>query len=419
MTSILAIAYCLTAPALPAQTPLVEKLPLQAAGFELFWEAKLPLESGDIVENAYLVDEALYVTTDLGDVFALKADVGLLRWGFNLTEPDYRIFKPTHVVVQGNTGPVIFPTVTDVAVFDRFSGEQIQRFRPEFPSGSAAVAYNNTLLIGSSNGRVYSMVFNHPTVAQPFKRWDVMAGGPVTAAPLLYDRGWLLFASQSGRVFSCVAANKKLNWSYKTGGPVLADPAVDPTGIYVASTDRSLYKLNRNTGTPIWRSCFPDALRESPVVLGDTVYQYCDDNGLTAVNAADGTERWRSEKAVTIAAHTAGGDVLFTRDHRLEIVDPTTGEVGASISAPQVKMAIPNLTGDAVYLFGADGRVLCLRLDDVPYLRRQQVSAACDQLNRPPTTKKPRRIKLQKPNDYDPIGDDPLRSKRDRNKKKP
>jgi len=137
------------------------------------------------------------------------------------------------------------------------------------------------------------------------------------------------------------------------------------------------------------------------------------------VNAADGTERWRSEKAVTIAAHTAGGDVLFTRDHRLEIVDPTTGEVGASISAPQVKMAIPNLTGDAVYLFGADGRVLCLRLDDVPYLRRQQVSAARDQLNRPPSTKKPRRIKLQKPNDYDPIGDDPLRSKRDRNKKKP
>ncbi len=418
MTSILAIAYCLTASVIsaPIQTPLVEKLPLQAAGFKTFWEANLPIESGDSVESAYLVDEALYVTTDLGDIFALKADVGLLRWGFNLTEPDYRIFKPTHVVQQGDTGSVIFPTVTDIVVFDRFSGEQLQRFRPEFPSGSPAVAFNNNLLLGSSNGKVYSLVFNHPTIDQPFKRWEVMAGGPVTAAPLLYDRGWLLFASQSGRVFSCVAANKKLNWSYNTGGPILAGPAVDPTGIYVASTDRSLYKLDRNTGTPLWRSRFPGALRESPVARGDTVFQYCADNGLTAIDAATGEERWNNAEAVNVASHTEGGDVLFTRDHRIEIVDPKTGDVGASISAPGVQFTIPNNGGDAVYLFGSDGRVLCLRLDDVPFLRRQQVSAARDQLNQTPTNKKPRRVKHEIPNTDDPVGDDPLRSKRDTKK---
>lgn len=418
MTSILAIGYCLTVSALsaPAQTPLVERLPLQAAGFKVFWEATLPLVSGDTVESVYLVDEALYVTSDLGDVFSLKADVGLLRWGLHLTAPDYRIFQPTHVITRSNTGPVVFPTVTDVVVLDRFSGEQLERFRPKFAAGSSAVAYNRSLLMGSSNGRFYSLVFNHPSIAQPYMRWEVVVGGPVTAAPLLYDRGWLLFASQSGTIFSCVAADKKLNWSYKTGGPILAGPTVDPTGVYVASVDRSLYKLHRSTGVPLWRSRFPGALRDSPVVIGDTVYQYCVDNGLTALNSADGTERWRHATAVTIASHTANADVLFTRDRRIEIVDPATGEIGASISAPQVKMTLSNLDGDAVYLFSADGRVLSLRLDDVPYLRRQQVAAAREQLNQTPTGKKPRRVKRQKPKIDDPVGDDPLRSKRDRDK---
>ena len=128
--------------------------------------------------------------------------------------------------------------------------EQLERFRPQFPAGSSAVAYNNSLLIGSSNGKFYSLLFNHPRLKEPIKRWEVLAGGPVTAAPLLYDRGWLLFASQTGRIFSCGASDKRLNWSYNTGGPILAGPTVDPTGVYVASMDRSLYKLHRTTGTP-------------------------------------------------------------------------------------------------------------------------------------------------------------------------
>jgi len=418
MTSILAIGFCLTAGVLsaPVQTPLVERIPLEAAGFEIFWEAHLPLEKGDTVREAFLVDEAIYVTTDLGDVFSLKADVGLLRWGFNLTEPNYRIFRPTHVVAKGSAGPVVFPTVRDIAVFDRFSGEQLERFRPEFSTGSSAVAYDHRLFIGSTNGRFYSLVFNSPRLAQPIKHWEVMAGGPVTAAPLLYGRGWLLFASQSGTVFSCVADNKKLNWYYKTGGEILADLAVDSSGVYVASLDRSLYKLDRATGIPLWRSRFPGSLRERPVAIGDTVYQYCEENGLTALNTKDGTHRWVHATARTIASHSAEGDVLWTREHRIEIVDPKTGEVGDSIFAPQVQMTISNSANDAVYLFAADGRVLCLRIGDVPYLRRQQVSAAREMLNQTPTGRKPRRISTRRPGVEDPIGDDPLRSKRDRGK---
>ena len=394
--------------------PLVDAAQLQQAGFVKFWQARLPLVDGDTIEEGFVVDEAVYVTTDFGNLYALTADAGLLRWSANLTEPDYRIFPPTHVLPVDGAGPVVIPTTTEVFVFDRFSGNELERFAPEFATGSAAVAFNHHLLMGSSDGRFYSLVFNHPKLDKPIKRWEVMALGPVTASPVLYGGGQLLFASQSGRVFSCRASDKSFNWSYSTGGPIVADPVVDSTGAYVASTDRALYKLNHYTGMELWRVRFPRPLNEGPTVIAGTVYQYCDGQGLTALKADDGSEMWRHGSGRTLAAHSSVGDVVFAPGGRVDVLDHETGIVRASIDAPRVFKAIRNPLDDAVFLLGRDGRVLCIRLDSVPYLRRQQVTAARRRLNSPPPDesariKRPRTPKKKK----DPLENDPLRSRRD------
>lgn len=396
-----------------ADSPLVSEAALQQAGFIKFWEAQVPLVDGDTISDAYLVDEALYVVSTRGSIFSLKADVGLLRWGAKLTEADYRIYPPAHL--QEGDGFVVVPTTTAVFIYDRFSGDLKHRFKPEFAIGSAAVGVGNNLFMGGADGKFYSLKVDPQFPERPIKRWEVLAGGPVTATPVLYDRDTLLFASQGGSVFSCLAGDKTLRWSYRTQGAINGDPAVDDSGVYVASTDRSLYKLHGGIGKVLWRARFPRPLTEGPTVAAQTVYQYCPDHGLTTLDAMSGREKWRMEDGRTLAAHSPNGDVVFSTGNLLRVVHHEKGEVLATIEVPSVFKAVSNTQDGAEYLLGREGRVLCTRLDDAPYLRRQQVMAARQQLNQPPVDESKSREQLPKPfvPQPDPTEDDPLRSKKD------
>ncbi|MEK6798277.1 MAG: PQQ-binding-like beta-propeller repeat protein [Planctomycetota bacterium] len=392
---------------------LIDEGQLHQAGLVKFWEAKLPLAPGDTVDAGYLVDEALYVTSDFGKIFALKADVGLLRWGVELTAPDFRILPPTHVLTADGAGPVVIPTTTGTFVLDRFTGEQLQRFSPEFAVSSPAVAFDRHLLMGGADSRFYSLVFNDPRMDRPIKRWDVLVKGPVTASPVLFDDGSLLLASTAGVVIACGARDKAFLWSYETGGPLLADPAVDATGAYVAGMDRSLYKLDKASGNVLWRVRFPRSLDVGPVVLDDTVFQYCSGHGLTALAVDNGTERWRNPSAVALAGHSEAGDVLLRDDHRIETVEHATGKSRGIADSPGVRKAVVNTIDDSAYFLGDGGRVICLRLDRVPYLRRQQITAARQQLNASPVDASTT-TKIEKP--LKPVLDeerDPLRSPSD------
>ena len=398
-----------------AGSPLVSEAALQQAGFIKFWEAQVPLVADDTIRDAYLVDEALYVVSTGGSIFSLKADVGLLRWGAKLTEADYRIYPPAHLREGDGGGPVVVPTTTAVFIYDRFSGDLKYRFKPEFAIGSAAVGVGNSLFMGGADGKFYSLRFDSRYPERPIKRWEVLAGGPVTATPVLYDRDTLLFASQGGKVFSCLAGDKTLRWSFRTEGAINGDPAVDDSGVYIASTDRSLYKLHGGIGTVLWRARFPRPLTEGPAVVAQTVYQFCPDHGLTVLDAMSGREKWRMEDGRSLAAHSPNGDVVFSTSNLLRVVHHENGEVLATVETPSVFKAVSNSRDGSVYLLGRDGRILCTRLDDVPYLRRQQVMAARQQLNRPPVdeSKSPERLPKPFVPQPDPTEDDPLRSKKD------
>jgi outer membrane protein assembly factor BamB len=213
---------------------------------------------------------------------------------------------------------------------------------------------------------------------------------------------------------SCQSQNKAYNWSYETGGPILGDPVVDSTGIYVASLDRSLYKLNKNTGWPLWRVRFPKPLETGPVAAGNTVYQFCIGQGITALDSSSGKELWRHAEATAFASHNEAGDVLLTAKRTLDVVDPATGQVRASVSAPAVLKSVVNPYSPAVYLLGTEGRVLAVQLDSVPYLRRQQIMAARRNLNQPPS-KESALIRAERAaeEEPDPLENDPLRSRRD------
>lgn len=411
-TLMLLAALSLISPAVRAQSAARPAVSMAEGGFKTFWEARLPLAPGETVKQGYLRDDAVYVSTSGGTLFALHAETGLLRWGEILTEAAYTIFPPSHIYAADGRGPVVIPTTNQVYVKDRYSGKDMVRFRADFPIGSGAVGFPGALLMGSSNGRIYSLAWDPLRPAEPVKRWEVDTGGPISATPVLYSPKSLLIASQSGDVFSCMADNKVLIWQFKAGGPILGNPVVDEHGAYIPSMDRSLYKLQAHQGGILWRARFPDPLRTGPVVVDENVYQFTPSQGITALDADSGTEKWSHRGATQFLAQSKSGVVLLAGADRMVMVDPKSGSVKSTIMIPSVVGGLENAVSDSVFLLGATGRVTCLRPDKVPYLREQQVEMAKETLNNPPpvggTAEPPPRPRPTPPRE------DPFRSRHDR-----
>ena len=410
-------ALCALAFAGPtAADPLLTDARLQAAGLTRFWDAQLPLKPHDSVKEGHLVDEALYIITEGGTIFAVQADVGLIRWAEKLTVEDFEVYRPAHLRRTDGRGPVVILTTTSVFVFDRFNGDLIRTFTPEFDLGSPPAGVDNLVFLGSADGRVYSLLLRGSQSSRPVSLWEVWTGGPVTAAPVLYADNRLLLASEGGRLFSCYASDKTFAWGFTTGGPIRGAPAVDESGVYVASADRSLYKVDRDSGTMIWRRRFPCQLVEGPVVTAHTVFQYCESDGLSAIDADAGVQKWRLPAGRALAAHAEGRDVVFTQNQRMLILNHDTGEVLHGFDIHFAAGAVTNTRNEAVYLLGRDGRILCARPVGVPYLRRQDVTAARDRLNLPPldSTEAGQGVRTETSKASDAISSDPLRSRRDR-----
>jgi outer membrane protein assembly factor BamB len=159
--------------------------------------------------------------------------------------------------------------------------------------------------------------------------------GAVSAAPALWEDA-VYFASEGGDVYAVTAASRDSIWPlpggvFKTGGPIVADLAVDADALYVASTDNKLYALNRNNGTIRWQYFASSALRASPTATSDTVYQFVPGTGLVAIDKSSGDynrkPRWVAQDATQFLAQDERNAYVRRKDNRIEARDRKTGEV--------------------------------------------------------------------------------------------
>lgn len=386
---------------------------LRALGLTAYWTARIPVGEGDDIRGVYLADDHVYVTTEYGTVFALQAEMGLLRWAEQIGSHHETILPPRGVVADGADGPVIVASTTAIRVMDRIRGDVLATLRVPYPLGGAVVGVGRRLYFGGSDARFYSLIWSREGGGAWRREWEVMAGGAVQAAPVYLDDGRMIYANLKGAVVCFHTEDKALDWMYETGAAVVGDPAADQSGVYVASMDRSLYKLDIETGEVLWRARCERPLNTGPALRLHTVYQYVEGAGLLALDAHSGREMWRQAEGRRFLASSGLRDYLWVGDDRVEAVHHETGKTIASARTNAPCIPLTNTISDAVYLVGRDGRVLCARSEKAPFLRKGEVAAAADRLNIAPRAREEEAV--APPGEKSDRGDDedPLRSRRD------
>lgn len=405
------------APLASADAPIGSR-DLDRLGYTKQWELQLDIGRG-AVKQAYLLDDTLYVVTDEGDVHAIQAGVGLSRWSQNLTSSVYPIYAPSHFFGAGDRPLVVFATGPRTVIIDRYAGDIVADMPLNKAIAGAAVADAENLYFGSNDGHFYAMIWSDPRSSTAVFRWRVIAGGPVTASPVLVNEGKdVVFASQGGSVYNCTTGFKILNWSYATEGPIVCDFVAQPSGTYVASTDRSLYKLETASGALRWRARFHEPLQNAPVVSGETVLQPTAREGLVALNDDNGERLWNVADADGFLCRNLDQFVLSSGKTGLLVVDAESGEQQSSLTMTGSVIGVPNHEDDAVYLVTPRGSVMCAKPVGTPRLTPEDVALARRGLHKAVRSAPAEEPAVEKEEEHrrsDMVDmDDPLRSPSDR-----
>jgi len=171
-------------------------------------------------------------------------------------------------------------------------------------------------------------------------------------------------------------------WQHGAGN-WFAHPLVMESGtVYALAWDGHLYALDLESGALLWERTgershgftTPPAVANGAVYLGSRLYRSEGEErmpgyGMVALNAVDGTERWRfcTVKHIFTPPAVAEGYVFFgANDGSLYAIDADLGQLAWQVQVTSRAVTLPRVAGDLVCFGGRDGIVHAVRWREVP-----------------------------------------------------
>ncbi|WP_435179032.1 PQQ-binding-like beta-propeller repeat protein [Halorussus sp. AFM4] len=245
-----------------------------------------------------------------GGLSLLGRQFGVERWHGPGGEPDVSVFgAPTAtppVAVDGTVYAAI-PRTEHVVALDASSGRERWRASPGDELHRPAVR----------DGRLYAVNWPHRATA-----YDAGDGGqlwqtdlvdqmvlPPTATP-----GGVVVPQRTG-ISALDAEDGSVRWRFDHDGNATEGAAAVAEGTVYVQSDRedgTLHALDLETGDERWSA--PISGDATPVVADGVVYAraYSD---LVAVDASDGTVRWRYDSKLPLSTPAVGDGVVYAVSH--------------------------------------------------------------------------------------------------------
>jgi outer membrane protein assembly factor BamB len=281
---------------------------------------------------------SLYVTTGAGEVLALDAATGALRWRARLG--------------SAISGP---PTADAARVY------AIGR------NGSAAA-------LDASNGRILWQIESAPR-----------AGGMLGAGAAALDGAGAVYLPFSGGQIEAVGTDGATKWraavagqrlgrAYAAFGDITGDPVLAGGRLFVGTAGGRMAAFDAATGEAIWSA--PEGALNAPLVVGGSVFVVNDEARLVRMDAATGEVIWaqtmpyfekdRPRRLKAITAHygpvLAGGRlVVASGDGALRLFDPASGALLGQSEIPGGAASPPALLGGALLVMGGNGQLHAFR----------------------------------------------------------
>lgn len=274
-------------------------------------------------------DGVLWVGTSTGEVLAVSASDGVVRWSISV-------------------------------------GMGVR--------SSPAITSNGVVVVGGGDGKLYGLANGDHFVIEDDAGNDAEASplpakvvfslhlGPVTSSPVIGGDGTIYVGATDGKLVAVAGDGSAVKWSAVTNDTLGSSPAMGQDGtIYVGSSDHHLYAI-ADGGRTKWALDLGSAVRSSPVVGGDgTVYAGTENGTLHAVDPF-GKVRWVYATGGAITGSAVHGDTVYVGSedrslHAVSVVEGSRRWAYATLGA----VATPVIGSDGViYVASTDAHLYAI-----------------------------------------------------------
>ncbi len=238
-----------------------------------------------------VTEDVVYVGGYDHKVYALNRDNGQVIW-INEDSPS-RIIGGL-VVAQGKV--LVGRGDHGLMALNQLTGEQVWMAETGQGVWARPLVVGDVVYITSLDKHIYAL-----NLATGAELWRQDLKGAIAGTPA-YGDGVLYVGTFSQEVYALNATDGSVLATFAAGNWVWGGPALADGVLYVGDMDGNLFALQAPMLTPIWqRQVAREAIRSTPLVVGDLVVVGSRDDNVYAVNRTNGTPVWQQ---------TAGGDVL-------------------------------------------------------------------------------------------------------------
>lgn len=321
---------CLCVPATALGEDLVAPDAANGLGLQRTWEVDLKLSPAEVVSRVSLLDDSLYVQTNVNRVYSVHAPTGIIRWSNLIAEGDKTIRGPSH----GN-GYAFFTTGGEVMVLNRRTGEPANE--PRFINGVVIEVQHDTATV--SVGEVHGLHAGDTLkVYRPNESGDVAPSTPALAELKLTSvqernsKGKLtrLEGGATAQLGDRVLGQLELPLE-KVKLPFAASCAAvaDAQRIYVGAANQRFYSLDILHGTQYWQLMTPNTVVSTPVIDRGQLYFAGLDGRVVSCTKDDRVRNWEFKTEGPIFADlVVSGDKVYvaSSDRSLYCVDRLSGK---------------------------------------------------------------------------------------------
>ena len=298
-------------------------------GYRIDWRGFPTVFPGETVRFFNVSGDVVMVQDTAGVLSIIEDRNGERRWS---DQPAHRLTKFTGNIRDNNR--IICSSESEAYFFDIETGNLVDKQRLEKVVNTRPVKVGDVLVYGCSDGQV----LGHLTL-NGFRQWGSTLDGVVEADPVRFGDSEIVgLVSSRGEV---LIVNATTGFS-QGRGRIFAGPGSSlgrsDTTLFVASLDHSLYAINRDDGSQLWRYRTEEPLRSAPVFHDGVVYCDLGTPGMTAFSSSSGDVLWQTKDVHGTLIAVRKGRLIFWNPSTATAttVDPARGSVIDTVKLDRV-----------------------------------------------------------------------------------
>ncbi len=246
--------------------------------------------------------DTVYATTGFGDVYALRAETGEVKWRKSLLKP----LRAAPTVADSRVYAVSVDN--ELAALDAATGETLWRHsgiteNAALMGASSPAVEGDSVFVAYNSGEIFGLRVQNGRVSWSFSLASAAQGGALPAIadirglPVL-DRGRLYAISHSGRFAAVDQRTGDRIWEADIGG--IDTPVVSGNAVFVYGGNSQLIALSESTGRALWIKDLPKyanpkdkdsdpVVWTGPVLAGGKLWMVDSRGFLTSYSPQDGS----------------------------------------------------------------------------------------------------------------------------------